>query len=450
MKFNTKKRIALLVVLLVSGINGLLLLNSAFNGSHGFNDKFDANEHSIKTASSPSKAWSKTWGGSGNDEGWGIANDSSGNAYVCGYTESFGAQGKDICLVKFNSTSVEPNYTWGGSGTDSGRGIAMDASGNAYVCGDTTSFGALGFDICLVKFNSTGVESSYTYGGNENDFGTGIALDSSGNAYICGNTESFGAGLSDMYLVKFNSAGGVEFNYTWGGNETDSGRGIVLDASGNAYVCGYTGSFGAQWKDMCLVKFNSTGVEWNTTWGGSAECYGHGIAMDASGNLYVCGRRHNFDAQGWDIFLVKFNSAGSVEWSSTWGGSGGEYGYGISLDSSGNAYVCGFTTSFGAQGRDICLVKFNSAGNVECYTTWGGSENEEGLGIALDSSGNAYICGYTESFGVQGKDICLVAFKFVGGSPPDYTLIIIIAVVSVVSIAGVVSAVFITKRKRAS
>ncbi|MFX1277000.1 MAG: SBBP repeat-containing protein [Promethearchaeota archaeon] len=438
-----KKKHLKIKFLILFGVTLVLLSGPIlnFNNNRMFADTIS--KKVIKTASPPKMEWNHTWGGIGVDVGLDVAIDLSGNAYVAGYTNSFGAVNMDICLVKFNSLGVVWNHTWGGGGDDDGTGIALDSSGNAYVAGWTNSFGTLGTDICLVKFNPTGgVEWNHTWGGSGYDYGRGIALDSSGNAYIVGSTVRVEAYNDDMCLVKFNSIGGVERNYTWGGSGDDYGTEVVLDSSGNAYVVGSTESFGAIGYDMCLVKFNTTGgVEWNYTWGGSGDDYGRGIALDSSGNAYIVGSTESFGVIGYDICLVKFNPTGGVEWNYTWGGSGDDSGSEVVLDSSGNIYVAGYTESFEALSGDMCLVKFNTTGGVEWNYTWGGSLDDSAYGMTMDSLGNIYVTGFSHNGWETGWDLRLIKFTFDtsddGPQIPDLLFFIIIG--SIIGGTGIIT-----------
>ncbi len=130
-----------------------------------------------------------------------------------------------------------------------------------------------------------------TWGGISSDAGFGVAVDASGNIYVTGRTYSFGVGLADVLLSKFDSSGSLLWQRTWGGRDTDVGLGVALDASGNIYVTGYTTSFGAGGFDVLLLKFDSTGaLLFQRTWGGSSTDYGNGVAVDASGNALVAGQ----------------------------------------------------------------------------------------------------------------------------------------------------------------
>ncbi len=310
----------------------------------------------------------------------------------------------DAFVTKINnlgSTLLYSTYL-GGSGADYALGIAVDSSGDAFVTGDTTSTdfpkaNALqsgnggGQDAFVTKINSLGSTLLYsTYlGGSGIDQGNGIAVDSSGNAYVTGQTTStkfptanplqasFGGDLWDAFVTKINAAGsGYVYSTYLGGSSIDSGSGIAVDGSGNAYVTGQTGSTNFPLANPLqssnggtnafVTKINNVGsaLLYSTYLGGYASRMveivfdsGQGIAVDGSGNAYVTGYTvsTNFpiasplqpsNSGGVDVFVAKVNAAGSALVYSTYlGGAGDDYGQGIALDGSGNAYVTGYTNS---------------------------------------------------------------------------------------------------------
>jgi uncharacterized delta-60 repeat protein len=348
----------------------------------------------------------KTWGGTSGDVGYGVAVDSFGNTYVTGYSYSFGPGNPShgsLSLLKYNATgSLIWQRIWSGSGngTDYGQGVAVDSSGNVFVAGYTNSFGAGGNDVLLLKFNSTDGSLLWqkTWGGSGDDTGYGVAIDASGSIFVTGETISFGAGSDDVLLLKFNSTdGSLLWQRTWGGSSNDLGHGVVVDSSGNVYVTGSTNSFGAGAADILLLKFNSTGsLLWQTTWGGSSDDGGRGVAIDASGNIYITGETYSFGAGAPtydDVVFLKFDSSGGLLWQRTWGGGGDDVGTGVAVDSSKNIYVTGYTFSYGTGSDDVSLLKFNSTGSLLWQRTWGGIGSDAGLGIAVDSSGNALVAG---------------------------------------------------------
>ena len=394
-----------------------------------------------------------TWGGSGGEAAWDIAIDSSNNSYVVGFTNSFGVGDYDLCLIKFNSSGIEWNQTFGGIYGEFGRSIVLDSLDNIYITGSSESYGTGGSDIWLLKINSTGgVEWNHTWGGLYDDFGWSVALDSLNNAYVTGSTNSFGEGGSDMCLVKFNSTG-VVWNYTCGGIDRDLGFGVTLDPLGNAYVVGETKSFGLGKTDLFLVKFNSSGMVWNYTWGCADYDVGTEIIYSPSGDLYVAG----YYMQSPNCYipadvgpvpqyigLIKFTSEGLYQWNNTWKERNHAYTFAMVMDSSGNAYVAGYTSILDND-YDWCLVRFNSSGVADWHCIWGGSENELSQGVTLGPNGTAFVVGPTESYGAGSSDLCLVEF-ILGQCPvalsddgtppiiPGYDTIILIGIAFAVSI----------------
>ena len=298
------------------------------------------------------------------------------------------------------------------------------------------------------------VYSTYL-GGSGFDGGLGIALDASGNAYVTGEISSidfptanpiqatFGGGSNDAFMAKLNAAGSALVYSTYlGGSGDDVTTGIAVDGAGNAYVTGITSStdfptvnplqaaFGGGVFDGFVAKFNATGTAlvYSTYLGGSSAAFtagdaGLGIAVDGAGNAYVTGRtpsadfptvnplQATFGGGDADAFMAKLNAAGSALVYSTYlGGSGFEQVFGgIAVDAAGNAYVTGSTTSadFPTANpiqatltgvEDAFVAKLNAAGLALVYSTYlGGSGFNEPVGIAVDGAGNAYVTGITSS-----------------------------------------------------
>jgi len=191
-------------------------------------------------------------------------------------------------------------YTWGGSDSEDAYDIAVDSSNNSYVVGYTKSFGAGDRDICLIKFNASGVEWNRTFGGIYSDWGRSIVLDSFDNIYITGYTESFGTGGSDIWLLKINSTGSVEWNHTWGGEDFDEYNTIAIDSNDSIYVAG-TYNYGS-----ILMKYNSSGYyDWNFIL--NDYSYKQDLAIDNEENILFAT----------EYILIKFNSSGNPLWNYT-------------------------------------------------------------------------------------------------------------------------------------
>ncbi len=384
-----------------------------------FSPEYDNKDNNGNITNLPSTSatsiyeWNKTWGGSDDDSGRGIAVDDSENALVAGFTRNYGAGKNDVLLLKYNSIGNLLWYTtWGGSANDYGMGIAVDGSGNAFITGSTRSYGAGNYDVILLKYDSTGnLLWNRVWGGSSDDWGYDIAIDDSGNTLITGRTQSFGSGGRDVFLLKYDSDGNLLWYTTWGGSAGDMGTGIVVDDLGNAFIAGRTESFGAGSWDVFLLKFDTDGNKlWDKLWGGIFYENAYEIVLDDSGNAFISGFTESFGVGQEDVLLLKYDSAGNLLWNRTWGGSSDDRGYGIVLDDSGNLFITGITESFGAGGSDVILLKYDSAGNLLWNKTWGGPDGDNGVNIAVDDLGNILITGYTTSYGSGGYDVFLLKF----------------------------------------
>ncbi|WP_432663752.1 SBBP repeat-containing protein [Wukongibacter baidiensis] len=427
----------------------------------------------------PGLVYSTYLGRSGNDLGRDIVIDNSGNAYVTGFTSSvnfpitpgafqttFGGD-SDAFVTKLNPTGSALIYSTylGGDSSDDGRGIAIDSAGNAYVTGETSSGdfpttpGAFqtalagNSDAFITKLNSTGSMLIYsTYlGGNDNDEGNAISIDSTGSAYVIGTTESGdfpttpGAfqmalgGSSNAFITKINAIGSTLIYSTYlGGFGFNIGNDIAVDNAGNAYVTGNAGSvnfpttpgafqttFSGGGTDAFITKLNPAGSNliYSTYLGGNSTDEGEGIAIDTTGNAYVTGNTasSNFPTTpgafqtthsgSFDVFVTKLNPVGSALVYSTYiGGNGSDVGCSISIDNNRNAYVTGDTASFNfpitpgafqttlTGPQDAFVTKLNPTGSALIYSTYlGGSSGDRGEGITSDNNGNAYVVGTTGS-----------------------------------------------------
>lgn len=319
--------------------------------------------------------WNLTWSGSGSETGYGVTVDSLNNVYIVGETGSFGAGGVDIALVKYDNSGLQQwNCTWGGSvisNVDIGQDVVVDSENNVYIVGYTENYGAGGDDIVLVKYDNSGVQLwNRTWGGADDDDGYGVAIDSSDNLYIIGETHSFGAGVEDMVLVKFDSSGIQQWNRTWGGGSSDIGTGVTVDSSNSVYISGTTESYGEGMEDMVLVKYDNSGVQlWNRSWGGNDVDVSSEVVVDSSGKVYLGGTTKSFTLLP-DLVLVEYNNTGTKIGDYTWGTNGEDVIHSVAVDSSDNIYLGGRTTDYGPYWWDMILVKFginNGNGGSDIY-----------------------------------------------------------------------------------
>ncbi|RKZ32868.1 hypothetical protein DRQ33_05115 [bacterium] len=355
--------------------------------------------------------------GPNEDYGYSITPTSDGGYAIAGGTNSFGVGSYDMLLVKLVPTDSVDAIEWskaiGGVSDEYARSIVQTSDGGYVVAGVTKSFGAGIEDFFILKLTSSGsVVWSRTIGGTNYDEGYSVVQTSDGGYIIAGLTKSFGVGNDDLFIVKLNQIGSVEWSKTLGEVSFSWGSYSIIQTSDDGYaITGLTNSLGAGDWDLFLVKLDSTGiVEWSKTVGGIDYDDGYSVVQTYDGGYIVTGRTYNFGASNSDLFLVKFNSSGSVEWSKVVGGTFDDYGKSVIQTSDGGYAVAGETYSFGAGFNDLFLVKFDSIGSVELSRTAGGTDMDCGYSIAQTLDGGYVVVGETWNIDPMG-DLFIVKFE---------------------------------------
>ncbi len=313
-------------------------------------------------------------------------------------------------LADTSPPSEEWSTTFGGSNYDVGRSVQQTSDGGYILTGYSGSFGAPGWNVYLVKTNSTGgMEWNRTLGGSGGDVGYSVQQTSDGGYILTGYSASFGAYLYDAYLVKLNSTGLEEWSTTFGGYFGDVGRSVQQTSDGGYIIAGETSSFGAGGTDVYLVKTNSTGgMEWNTTFGGFEDDIGYSVKETSDGGYILTGETSSFGAGEADVYLVKTNSTGGMEWNRTFGGPSGDKGFSVQETSDGGYILTGQSDLFQTNWEDVYLVKTNSTGGMEWSRTFGGSSVDSGESVQETSDGGYIIAGYTYPLGAGASDVYLV------------------------------------------
>lgn len=441
----------------------------------------------------PVLTYSSYLGGSGNDQGRAVAIDTQGDLYVCGYTPSPNfpslldggnapledATKAFVSKLHFTGSADGPTLSlvfttrFGGTTEDQGWAMVRDTSGNIFVTGftkstdfplvnayDTTYGGGLGgFDAFVAKLDSTGANLVYAsyLSGTGDDYGTTIATDSQGAAYIGGYTVSSDfpilaalqptlnartaadLGASDCFVAKLDANGAGVFATYLGGSDADEAHGITVGAGGEACLTGKTLSAdfptvlpyqtdpGDGFDDVFVTRLNAngSGLVYSTYLAGAADELAEDIAVDSAGAVYVTGNTTSDDypvmnpiatnMPGIDGFLTKLTFSGtalSLAYSTYFGGGGSDRGIAVAVDSAGTAFVTGYTSSpdFPTTGAfqlgrprgggppfDGFVMRFASTGTSLLYSSYLGGDdgNEISHDIAVDEVGNAYVTGYT-------------------------------------------------------
>lgn len=419
----------------------------------------------VKCNSSGTALWAKSAEGTGIEEAKDIAVDGAGNAYVTGhfYSDSLSFDSvttvsnsglADIFIAKYDPNG---NVIWakssGGALSDYGTGISVKANGYSTVTGNfgSTSITFSTFnlvnantgtnDLFILKQDPVGNDLwAYRAGGIQDDNSNGVAVDTAGNSYITGGyasaTITFGAttltntvaGTENIFIVKYSSSGTVIWARSYGGTLSEKGNAVGVNITGYPVITGTFSSSGINFgvgfisnqggPDLFVARLDPGGVNiFARSSSSESTAKGESIAVDRYGNSYVTGyfinRTITFGGvtltnKGWgDVFVVKYDSLGNVLWAKSAGTVGQDAGVGICVDTMGNAYITGIFdggsivfgsfTLFNSGNADLFFVKYDSAGNVVWARREGGSSLDLAEAITIDSASNIIITGFFQS-----------------------------------------------------
>jgi uncharacterized delta-60 repeat protein len=374
----------------------------------------------LSSFSSLNAQWARTYGGEWDEGGVAIQQTSDGGYIVAGYTTSFGAGLADIWILKLTSSGdIDWQLTYGGSAwADVARFIQQTSDGGYIVAGRTYSFGAGGSDIWVLKLSSTGtIEWQKTYGGNDDDEAYSIQQTSDGGYIVAGETWSFIAGYEGViWVLKLSSTGTIEWQKIYEGGYGDEAYSIQQTSDGGYIVTGRTWSFGAGGCDIWILKLSSTGtIEWQRTYGGSNWDVARSIQQTSDGGYIVAGCTESFGAGGSDIWILKLSSSGTINWQKTYGGSEDDEAYSIKQRSDGGFIVAGRTGSFGAGSDDAWILKLSSTGTIDWQRTYGSDWGDDARSIQQTNDGGYIVTGETGIIGAFWLDDVWVLKLFSNG-----------------------------------
>ncbi|MFZ8835361.1 MAG: T9SS type A sorting domain-containing protein [Candidatus Caldipriscus sp.] len=355
--------------------------------------------------------FARTYGGTGSEWAYSVQQTSDGGYIVAGYTESFGAGSNDFLLIK---TDANGNIIWaktyGGTSGDWALPIQQTSEGGYIVAGWTRSFGAGNDDILLIKTDANGnIIWAKTYGGTGSDMVYSFQRTYDGGYILVGGTRSFGAGSLDAFLVKTDAFGNLQWAKTYGGGSNDEAYSVQQTSDGGYILVGGTYSFGAGNEDVFLIKTDANGnIIWAKTYGGTSGDWAFRVQQTSDGGYILVGATASFGAGSSDIFLIKTDANGNIQWAKTYGGTSGDYAYTVQQTSDGGYIVAGWTRSFGAGNDDILLIKTDANGNIIWAKTYGGTSGDYAYTVQQTSDGGYIVPAFTGSFGAGSSDIFLI------------------------------------------
>jgi hypothetical protein len=366
-----------------------------------------------------------TFGGAGRDWAGSVQQTADGGFVIAGWTQSFGAGRSDVWLIK---TDEEGNKEWsrtfGGTERDGAGSVQQTADGGFVIAGGTQSFGAGGYDVWLIKTDEEGnKEWSRTFGGTERDWARSVQQTADGGFIIAGNTASFGAGQYDAWLIEIDEEGNKEWSRTFGGTDIEDASSVQQTTDSGFIIVGSRRAGPvpppALESDFWVIKTDHQGnKEWSRTFDGSWTDSGAYVEQTRDGGFIIAGsigRCALIGAGDSDVWLIKTDEEGNKEWSQTYGGRQREWAACVQQTRDGGFIIFGMTRSFGAGDTDFWLVKTDQRGNEEWNKTFGGTYRDWGGSVRqLSDGGFIIIASIGDKIG-DDKDVWLIRLAPVTG-----------------------------------
>ena len=301
--------------------------------------------------------------------------------------------------------------TLGGSDGDDGESVLQTPDGGYIVVGMTYSYGAGNSDVWLVKADASGNKLwDRTFGGSEWDFASSVQPTADGGYIILGQTESYGAGGTDAWLIKTDPEGNPAWDKTFGGEDWDLAYSVTPTLDGGYVFTGATFSGQTGSEDLWLVKTDAAGNKlWDRTFGGPDIDVGRSVLQNSDGGLVVAGWI-TADTLGYrEVWLVKTDAEGNEVWDRQFGGAEDDLGFAVRQTTDGGYVIAGMTYDSKGESRDdVLLVKTDGDGNKVWDRVFAWARWEDGVAVQQTSDGAYIVAGYTDSFGEGYSDVPLI------------------------------------------
>jgi len=356
----------------------------------GYTDSYGNGDqvYLVKTNPFGDTLWTRTYGGPLGDLGASVQQTSDGGYIITGSTTSFGAGNWDVYLIKTDSTgSTLWMKTYGKASGDDGRSVQQTSDGGYIIAGGTYSAGS-STQVYLIKTNSSGdIRWTQEYGGTSEDESYSVRQTSDGGYIIAGTTASFGGGFQ-VYLVKTDSTGDTLWTRSYGGGADDRGRSVQPTTDGGYIIAGMTWSFGVG-SDVYLIKTNTTGdTLWTRNYGGSGWECSNSCQQATDGGYIIAGQTGSF-SNAYQVYLLKINVRGDTLWTRTYGGADYEDGKSVQQTQDGGYIVTGYSNSFG-NSRQVYLIKTDAYGSSRVEESRQGDKETRRQGERLRATPNPF------------------------------------------------------------
>ncbi|MDD5529905.1 MAG: T9SS type A sorting domain-containing protein [bacterium] len=361
------------------------------------------------TADAPDTLWTRTFGGILSEDGYAVLETPDSGFILVGDKRSSGFE--DVYLIRTNSSGDTLwTRTYGGADDEWGFSIQHTSDGGFIIAGVTESYGAGLEDVYLIRIDSSG-NTLWTnfWGGVNQDYAYSVQQTQDGGFIIAGYTSSAPGGTiyRDVYLIRTNSLGGTLWTKTFGGNSCDEGYSVQETSDNGFIIVGRTNSFGAGLEYGYLIRTNSSGdTIWTRTFGDSSYTCGYSVQQTKDGGFIIAGEKGGLAPCSTNVYLIKTDSSGDTLWTRTYGGTDQDYGRSVQETSDGGFIIAGETYSWGY--RDVYLIKTDSLGDTLWTKLVGGNNIDWGYSVRQTFDGGYIIVGVTTSFGAGADDIYLI------------------------------------------
>lgn len=371
-------------------------------------------------AQPPTPLWTHTYGGALLEKGYAVKELPDGGFIFAGETQSFGAGGYDAYLVR---TDAQGDTVWtgtyGGTSYEFGYGVSTAPDGGFLVVGVTTSFGAGGRDGFAVRVDADGnLIWQSPYGGASQDAIMDVCRTAADTYVLVGTSYSLGPGTSGLWFLEIDDDGNVVREVSHGGAGADTGWRVQQTSEGGFIIGGFTTSFGAGDKDLWLVKLNGEGgLEWASTFGGVGDDRGYGLAIVPGVGYLIAGYTSSLEVRATDMYLVLTDDAGAPTWARTYGGVGNEIGYAVVPTCEGGILLAGSTTSIPPGDLNTYVVNTDMNGDTLWTTTYSVTGDDWAEALQQTQDGGFVLGGSADPGATGNRELYLVRLSGSGPSP---------------------------------
>ncbi len=354
--------------------------------------------------------FARTYGGTSADWAYSVQQTSDGGYILASRTQSFGAGSSDAFLIKTDAYgNVQWAKTYGGISLEEFTSVQQTSDGGYIAAGYTFLFGSGLPDILLIKTDANGnVQWAKAYYGPFGDEARSVQQTSDGGYILAGITNSYDTLPAYAFLIKTDASGNIQWAKAYHLLYTAWGFSVQQTSDGGYIMSGYTYDSIAAY--VFLIKTDANGnLIWAKTYGGIFNIMDvSNVSQTSDGGYIVAGRIEATTATMFDVFLIKTDANGNMQWAKVYGGTNWDGAFSVQQTLDGGYIVAGYTNSFGAGGYDPFLIKTDANGNVIWAKTYGGTGHDMFFHIQQTSDGGYIATGYTYSFGAGSIDIILI------------------------------------------